>query len=230
MIGNRRVIALIAARGGSKGLPGKNIAPCGGKPLIAWSVEAAQRSRCIDRTIVTSDDRSILAAAEAAGAEVPFIRPAALATDEARMDDVVIHALEAAGAGFDVAVLLQATSPLRRAEDIDRALDTLDTSGAPSVVSVTDVDKSPYWMYSLASDQRLRPLFPELASTGRRQDLPRLYVLNGAVYAFVIDWFKRTRRFLTEETVGVFMPRERSVDVDTAMDLAVAEHLLGPRA
>jgi N-acylneuraminate cytidylyltransferase len=226
MLGSRRVIAIIAARGGSKGLPGKNIALCGGKPLIAWTALAAKGSRLVDRTIVSSDDEAILVAARTAGVEAPFVRPPELATDEAPMADVVLHALSAAGEGYEVGVLLQATSPLRRSEDIDGALALMAESGAPSVVSVTDVEKPPYWMYSLGEDRHLRPLFPELAAAGRRQELPPAYVLNGAVYVFDVAWFRKGRRFSTEESVGFVMPRERSVDVDSARDLALADHLL----
>jgi N-acylneuraminate cytidylyltransferase len=233
MLGPRSVLAIIAARGGSKGLPGKNVALCGGKPVIAWSVEAAKAARLVDRTIVTSDDAKILAVAREAGAEV-LVRPAELATDEATMDGVVLHALEAASGegarGYDVAVLLQATSPLRVAEDIDGALETLERTGSPSVVGVTEVDKSPYWMHSLGPDGRLRPLFPEHAQAGRRQELPTVYVLNGAVYAFDVAWFRRGRRFTTDESVGFVMPKERSVDVDAARDLALAHHLFSERA
>ena len=230
MLGSKRVLAIIAARGGSKGLPGKNVAVCGGRPLIAWSVEAARGSRFVDRTIVSSDDETILAAARAAGAETPFVRPAELATDTARMDAVVAHAIDAAGGGYDVGVLLQATSPLRLAEDIDGALGRMAETGASSVVGVTEVDKSPYWMHSLDPDGRLQPLFPEHAAVGRRQELPVVYVFNGAVYAFDVHWFLRGRRFVDEHTLGYPMPRERSVDIDTAHDLARAEDLFHLRS
>jgi N-acylneuraminate cytidylyltransferase len=229
VLGGRRVVAIVAARGGSKGLPGKNVALCGGKPLIAWSVLAAMGSRFVDRVLISSDDAAILAAAREAGAETPFVRPAELATDEATMDRVVAHALEAAGERFDVGVLLQATSPLRLAEDIDEALGTLDRTGAPSVVGVTEPDKSPYWMHTVGPDGRLKPLFPELARTGRRQELPTTYVVNGALYVFEVAWFERGRHFTTEESVGFVMPRARSVDVDTARDLKLADELLRER-
>src|SRR4051812_23428142 len=117
MIGTKRVLAIIVARGGSKGLPGKNVAPCGGRPMIDWTVLAARGSRYVDRTIVSTDDPAILSAAAAAGAEAPFVRPAHLATDDAPMHVVVEHAVTAIGAGYDVGVLLQVTSPLRVADD-----------------------------------------------------------------------------------------------------------------
>jgi CMP-N,N'-diacetyllegionaminic acid synthase len=230
MIGHRKVIAIVAGRGGSKGLPGKNVATCGGRPLVAWSVEAAKRSRYVDRTIVTSDDPAILEAARAAGAEVPFTRPAELSTDEAKMADVVMHALDAVP-GHDVGVLLQATSPLRVAEDVDAALELLDRTGAKSVTSVTESAKSPWWMFTLGDGGRLDPLFPEREATQRRrQELPKAYALNGAVYAFDVEWFRVARRFVDEGTVAYVMPPERSVDVDTAFDLELADFLRSRRA
>jgi N-acylneuraminate cytidylyltransferase len=229
MLGSKKVLAIIAARGGSKGLPGKNLALCGGRPLIAWSALAACGSRFVDRTIASSDDEAILAAARSAGAETPLVRPAELATDDAPMAGVVAHAIAAAGGGYEVGVLLQATSPLRLTEDIDGALARMAETGARSVVGVTEVDKSPYWMHTLGPDGRLHPLFPERATAARRQDLPPVFVLNGAVYVFDVAWFLREKRFVDDATIGYPMPRERSVDVDTARDLALADELLRRR-
>lgn len=230
MMGQRKVLAIVAGRGGSKGLPGKNVATCGGRPLVAWSVEAAKRSRYVDRTIVSSDDPAILEAATAAGAEAPFTRPAELSTDEAKMTDVVMHALEAVP-GYDVGVLLQATSPLRIAEDVDAALERLEQAGAKSVTSVTEAAKSPWWMFTIGDRGRLEPLFPEREATQRRrQELPKAYALNGALYAFDIEWFRTARRFVDEGTVAYVMPPERSVDVDTAFDLEIASFLCSRRS
>jgi len=226
MIGERRVVALVVGRGGSKGLPGKNVALCGGRPLVAWSVAAAKACRYADRVIVSSDDADIIAVARSAGAEAPFVRPPELANDDATMDAVVAHALDAIGGGFDVGVLLQATSPLRTAADIDDALELFERESVPSVVSVTEAAKSPYWMFELFAKGEMRPLFPELSGAPRRQSLPAAYALNGAIYVFDVDAFMRTRRFVTEETRAFVMPAERSVDVDTAIDLAVADLLL----
>lgn len=227
MLGRKKVLAVLAARGGSKGLPGKNVAPCAGKPLIAWSVEAALASKTVDRAVVSSDDAEILAVARAHGADVPFVRPAELATDGATMDGVVLHALDAVGESYDVGVLLQATSPMRTAADIDGALAEMDRTGSPSVASVTEPTKSPFWMYRVGDDGRLVSLFPDVVeSPKRRQELPRSYVLNGAVFAFDVAWFRTRRKFTCEETVPYVMPQERSIDVDTALDLALADLLL----
>lgn len=227
MLGSKRVLAIIPARGGSKGLPGKNTALCGGKPLIAWSIEAARGSRYVDRAIVTTDDEEILAAARALGGEAPFVRPKHLASDDALMDGVVLHAIDALGEGFDYGVLLQATSPLRQARDIDAALETMERLGAVSLASVTEPSKSPYWMHGIGPNGRLTSLFGEgHEAPRRRQDLPKAYALNGAVFAFAIDWFRERRKFVCEETAAYIMPEDRSIDVDTGLDLTIADLLL----
>lgn len=221
-----RILALIPARGGSKGLPGKNIRPLHGKPLIGWSIEAARASRHVSRVVVSSDDESILAAARAGGAETPFVRPESLARDDTPGIDVVLHALDVLP-GFDWVVLLQPTSPLRTTGDIDAAIERCLESGAPACVSVCEAGASPWWMFSLDGDGRMRSFLPPEQRPARRQDLPTLYALNGAVYVARVDWLRQTRSFLTEETLAHVMPPERSVDIDTAFDFRLAECLLG---
>jgi CMP-N,N'-diacetyllegionaminic acid synthase len=229
VIEGRRVLALIPARGGSKGLPRKNVLPLGGQPLIAWSVAAARGSRYVDRTVVSSDDAEIIAAARAAGAEIPFVRPAALAADDTPTLEVALHALdalEAVGPAVDYLALLQPTSPLRSAGDIDACLEACLREGAPSCVSVTRPDKSPYWMYTRDGRGRLRPLLPG-PDISQRQHLPIVYALNGAVYVTRTDALRSRRAFVTEETLAWEMPPARSVDIDTDLDLKVAAALLG---
>jgi N-acylneuraminate cytidylyltransferase len=218
VIDSRTVLGLIPARGGSKALPRKNILPVLGRPLLAWSIEAARRSRCLDRVVVSSEDSAVIDAARACGCEIPFRRPDELASDTAPAIDVVLHALDCLP-GFDVVVLLQPTSPLRTAADIDAACATLLAQHAPACVSVSLVQESPYWMYSLDDNETLRPVMPGAAESVRRQDLPAVYVLNGAIYVADTAWLRRTRRFVTEDTVGYVMPAERSLDIDTAADL-----------
>jgi CMP-N,N'-diacetyllegionaminic acid synthase len=230
MIGTKNVLAIIVARGGSKGLPGKNIAPCGGRPMIDWTILAARGSRYIDRTIVSTDDPAIIAAARAAGAEVPFVRPADLATDEVALQVVVEHAIATVGAGYNLGVLLQVTSPLRIAEDIDGALELMERTGAPSVVGVVEAVKSPYLMFSIGGDERIQPLFPDQSKVSRRQALPKAYSPNGAVYVFDFTWFLAKRLFFGHESAALVMPSERSVDVDTRLDLALADILLQQRS
>jgi N-acylneuraminate cytidylyltransferase len=223
------VLALIPARGGSKGLPGKNLRALGGKPLIQWSIEAAQRSRFVTRVVVSSDDPTILTAARAAGAETPFVRPAELAQDDTSSIDVVFHALDQLPP-FDWVVLLQPTSPLRTSEDIDQALARCFAANAPACVSVTETPALPWWMFRLDAAGRLVSLLDEGQRPQRRQDAPMLYSLNGALYVAQVEWLRQSRRFLTDETLAYVMPPERSVDIDTALDFRLAECLLGVQA
>lgn len=226
MIAGRSVLGVIVARGGSKGFPRKNIAPLRGKPLLAWTVEAARNSRYLDRLILSSDDAEIIEVAESLGCEVPFVRPAHLATDSASLRDVLFHALEVLGENYDYLVLLQATSPLRQGGDIDRCLEICVESAAPACVSLTEPEKSPYIMYRVDEEGAMEPLFPDLSLIGRRQELPPVYVPNGAVYVAETNWFRRTGTFYSRETHAYLMPRSRSVDVDYPTDLIVASAAL----
>ena len=226
MIGARKVLALIPARGGSKGLPGKNILPVDGRPLIAWSIAAARGARCVDRVVLSSDDDAIMAAAAACGCEVPFRRPAELATDSAATIDVVSHALDALP-GHDVVMVLQPTSPLRTAADIDAACEKFDASGAPACVSISLAEQTPYWMYRLGDNGSLVPILESPPGVARRQDLPPVYVLNGAIYIADVAWLRSSRSFVTADTVACVMPPERSIDIDTAADFEVFKRVIG---
>jgi CMP-N-acetylneuraminic acid synthetase len=216
LIAGKSVLGLITARGGSKGLPGKNIRPAAGKPLIAWTIEAGLASKYLDRLVLSSDDDAIIAAARQYGCEVPFRRGAALAADDTSSIAVVTDALERCP-GYDWVVLLQPTSPLRTAEDIDASLERCMAAGAPACVSVREAEESPYWMYWLREGAHLAPVLPERQFT-RRQDLPPAYVLNGAVYVADVQWLLRTRTFLAAETVAYEMSPGRSLDIDTEAD------------
>lgn len=222
------MLALIPARGGSKGVPGKNIREVVGKPLMAWTIEAAQQARCIDRVVVSSDDAAILQVARTWGAEIPFVRPAELARDETPGIDVVLHALQQLP-GVTWVVLLQPTSPLRTAQDIDAAYALCQEKDAPACVSVTEVATLPWWMFRLSDEGRLRSFIPESERPQRRQEAPPLYALNGAVYVARADWLRRTQSFLTDETLAYVMPAERSIDIDTPLDLTIAACLLCER-
>ncbi|OJX68275.1 acylneuraminate cytidylyltransferase family protein [Magnetospirillum sp. 64-120] len=225
MIDSLSVVAVITARGGSKGLPRKNVLPAAGKPLIAWTIEAAHQAIHVDRTILSSDDDEIISVARQWGCEVPFIRPPELSGDTARSEDAVLDALDRLDRPYDVVVLLQPTSPQRLAVDIDQCLKQLVDSGAPSCVSICPVSKPPEWMFRLAAGGVLSPILGDAGRGKRRQDLPPCYTVNGAVYAAHVDWLRRTRCFFTDETVGSIMPAERSLDIDTAQDLRIFEAL-----
>ena len=212
-----KTLALITARGGSKGLPRKNLLPAGGKPLIAWTIEAAVKSKFINYTALTSDDEEIISTARRWGCDVPFRRPAELASDTAKSIDVVLHALDQLP-GFDFVVLLQPTSPLRSADDIDAAFDLMLTRSAPSCISMCEADQSPYWMYRLTNTNTLQSILPIQDELARRQDLPTVYVPNGAIYIARVDWLRTNRSFMTTETTAFLMPKKRSIDIDSAED------------
>jgi N-acylneuraminate cytidylyltransferase len=224
MIGNRTVLGVIPARGGSKRVPRKNLRLVGGRPLIAWTIEEAKKSRHIDRLILSSEDDEIIAVAREWGCEVPFKRPAELATDEAEGIGPVLHAVNALP-GFEVIVILQPTSPLRTADDIDKCIEQCVCTDVPCVVSVTQIDKSPFWMYTLEGTNKLRPLLQSEDLAKRCAGHP-VYTLNGAVYVARVDWLKKSRSFLTEETVGLIMPKARSLDIDTESDFRVLDALI----
>lgn len=225
MIGGLRVLAIIPARGGSKGLPRKNVLELGGKPLIAWSIEAGSASHYIDRCIVSTDDQEIAATARRFQGDIPFMRPAELAADNTTTLDVTRHALETLP-GYDVVVILQPTSPLRITEDIDATIEKMVTLQASSCVSVVEPSKSPYWAYGTDEHHRLTSLIDPQLATRRRQELPDAYVLNGAVYAARTDWLLNEQAFVGENTVAHVMPAERSLDIDTAFDLKMVAFFL----
>jgi CMP-N,N'-diacetyllegionaminic acid synthase len=226
MIEGLSVLAVIPARGGSKGVPGKNVRPVGGRPLIEWTIKAAHGSRYVDRTVLSSDDAGIIAVAQAAGCEVPFVRAAELATDEAGSVEVVVDAVQRVGP-HDVVVLLQPTSPLRRSEDIDGALETLISSGAPSCVSVTEAHDHPWLTFGDEGGRLTAFCEPPPGACLRRQELPDVWVLNGAIYAVRVEALLADRRlFHPGRSASLVMPAERSVDIDTPADLDRAEALL----
>ena len=226
-------LAIIAARGGSKTLPGKNVALLGGKPLIAWTIEAALAAASISRTIVTTDDEDIAQVARDFGAEVPFMRPPELARDETPGTDAVIHAVEwlAAHGAYSpsVVVSLQPTSPHRTGADIDAAMEIMAARNADGVVSVTPAHPHPYWTKRLDDDGWMQDLIPIEPPIVRRQDLPPVYALNGAIYAARREVLLATHRWYTDRTAAYVMPAERSVDIDTATDLLLAAYLLEHR-
>lgn len=226
MIAGKTILAIIPARGGSKGVPRKNIRLLAGKPLIAWTIEEAKKSKYIDRLILSSEDEEIIEVAKKYGCEVPFKRPIELAQDDTPGIEPVIHAINTLEGTYDYVVLLQPTSPLRTVEDIDGCIQQCIINELPACISVTEAQQSPYWMYKLDEDMRLNPLVQYDGEVNRRQDLPKVYVLNGAVYVAKSEFIIENKSFLTEESVGYRMPAENSVDIDTEMDFAYCEWLI----
>lgn len=220
-----KTLAVIPARAGSKRLPRKNLLMLCGKPLIAWSIDEALKAQDIDRVIVSTDSEEIADTARAFGAEVPFLRPSSLATDAASTNDVVLHALSEVGVGRDdKCVILQPTSPLRTAANIDRAIGYLDQPGVVGIVSVCECEHSPLWSNTLPeSGDMTHFLRPEVIGK-RSQDLPMYYRLNGAIYAFQISELLHKGGIFYDRGVSAYrMEALESIDIDTLYDFRLAE-------
>lgn len=220
-----KVLALIPARGGSKGVPGKNIRKVAGKPLLAHSIIQAQKADIIDQVVVSSDDDAILQIAEAYGA-VALQRPKTMAQDESPVTDAIEHVYENCGP-CDAIALLQPTSPLRSSHDIDAAVQLFIRSQRP-VCSVYQVeDTHPARMYRIEHNEQgnqLNALLPDLAQM-RRQDLPPIYLRNGAIYVFGSEQVK-ARSVITNDMLAYVMPPESSVNVDTEMDFQLLQLIM----
>ncbi|RYD81273.1 MAG: acylneuraminate cytidylyltransferase family protein, partial [Sphingomonadales bacterium] len=209
-------------------IPRKNIRMMAGKPMIAWTIEAALAAPGVDAVVVSTEDAEIAEVARASGAEVPFLRPAELAADDTPGIDPVLHAIGMLPQ-HDAVLLLQPTSPLRSTADIDAVLAMAAETGAPAVVSVCEPEDHPNWMYRIDGKGRLDPLMAAPA-VARRQDLPPVYSLNGAIYFAKTGWLQQHRSFVGPETLGYAMPGDRSVDIDGPLDWKLAELLLAERA
>ncbi|MCP4884304.1 MAG: acylneuraminate cytidylyltransferase family protein [Flavobacteriales bacterium] len=219
-------IALIPARGGSKGLPGKNIYPLLGKPVLAWSIDVARDSGVFDRICVSTDCPDIAAVAEECGAEV-IQRPAEFATDHASSHDVILHAIEHLGLDADDQImLLQPTSPQRTAKDITDAFSIFTQQGCQCVISLYEPDNTPAKAYKLLDSGEITGLVDAAAPYMRRQDLPRCFQPNGAIYLFSVRDFSLGNCIPKSGVFPYVMPEERSLDIDTLADLKRIEHFL----
>lgn len=225
MYKGKKILCIIPARGGSKRLPGKNIKPLNGLPLIGYAIRAAKGSQHIDTVIVSTEDANIAEVARAQGADVPFVRPAELADDSAPTVPVLQHAVryfEDVGEQFDIIVLIQPTVPGVEAQDVDAVIEQLVAEGAHSCVSICEIVDRPEWMYRLGDKNRITP-YVENAPL-RSQDMERLYRLNGAVYASLRDiLMEKGTIYDNDDCTYVLMPRERSTDIDTELDFMVSE-------
>lgn len=223
MLNQQRILAIIPARAGSKGIPKKNIKPFCGKPLIAWTIEAALQSQYLDRVILSSESPEIMSIAKSYDCDVPFQRPAHLAEDSTPGIAPILHAIEQIP-GYDYVMVLQPTSPLRRVEDIDHCIEQTLLQDASACVSVNEPQQNPFWMYTQEQDYTLRSLLPS-ESYVCRQQLPKVYALNGALYLAKTPWFIHNKTFISPETMSFEMPIERSIDIDNLFDFFMAEHV-----
>jgi CMP-N,N'-diacetyllegionaminic acid synthase len=227
------VLGVIPARGGSKGLPNKNLALLGGRPLLAYTADAAKASRKLTRTIVSTDDERISACARSLGLDVPFMRPASLAADDAPMLPVLQHAvssMETSGFKADIVVLLQPTSPLRLGEHIDAAVDWLQRVRGDSVVSVVEVPHQFNPTSVMRLDEGLLRPFLDGPTATRRQDKPRLYARNGPAVLAVHARVLAAGSLYGDESWPLLMSPEDSLDIDMPWDLRLAELVLASRA
>ncbi|SES96042.1 N-acylneuraminate cytidylyltransferase [Methanococcoides vulcani] len=222
-----KTIAIIPARGGSKGIPRKNVRLLAEKPLIAHSIEAALNSKYVEQVLVSTEDQEIVDVSREYGADI-IKRPEELAQDSSPTIDTIFHvinSLEIQNNSVDVVALLQPTSPLRTADDIDDAIELFLKSECESLISVCEAGHPPFW-HSKIEEGYLKPIFDEKYLNMRRQDLPKTYLPNGAIYLSTPKNLKKYRSFYCPKTIPYIMPIQRSIDIDTEIDFITAEILL----
>lgn len=224
---NGKLLALIPARGGSKGVKHKNVRLVGGKPLIAWSIETALAAKDIDRVVVSTDDADIARVAQDCGAEV-LKRPADIAGDRTPMIDVIVHALDELDKPnglYEHLLLLQPTAPARIPADIAAAYQAIKSSGADSLISVfVDADKHPARAYTITGN--LLVPYDKEPKGSLRQDLPSVYHRNGAIYLSRVDYIRQNHRLWSDAPQAFVMPKERSLNIDDELDLLIADLLI----
>ncbi len=220
-----KILALIPARGGSKGVSKKNIRLLNGKPLIAYSIECAKKSKYVDRVMVSTEDEEIARVSREHGAEVPFLRPVEMAGDKSPVMDAVLHHLDTLKAteGYEPThlLLLQTTSPLRRPEDIDRAVELFQARDAESLVSVCQTES---WLLLKDAEDRLTILPNDIKLSSNRQENPKFYKLDGCmIYLIKTDVLRREKSFVGGKLIGYEIERWRAIDLDDPQDFVVGE-------
>lgn len=234
MITGNSFLAIIPARGGSKRLPRKNILKLAGKPLIAWTIEAALNVKYFDEIIVSTDDKKIAEISRNYGAIIPFLRPAHLATDTIKTVDVVVSVInyykEKQNRVFDCIVVLQPTSPLRDTEDIENAIELFMREKANAVISVCETEHPPLWANTLPENLSMNNFLKDEIINVRSQDLETYYRINGAVYIIRTDILLKEQRFFPEEKSYAYVMRQnKSIDIDTETDFNLAEILINKK-
>jgi len=221
-----KILAIIPARGGSKTIPRKNIKLLNGKPLIYYTIKESIKSKYLGRIIVSTEDKEISEISKKYGAEV-IERPEELAKDETPTIDVIFHVLQVQAENFEpgLVVLLQPTSPLRNVQDIDNAIELFLKNDCESVVSVCEAEHSLYWSFEI-ENRYLKPIFGGKYLNMRRQDLPKVYTPNGAIYVSTPEILRKYKSFYCSKTIPYIMPPERSVDIDNEIDFMLAELLM----
>lgn len=213
------IVAIIPARGGSKGIPKKNLVHFKGKPLMQWSIEAALQSKYITDVVISSDNEEILNEAKKNNQVVTLRRPDSLAQDESRTEPVLIHALQHLKKEYKYLILLQPTSPLRTAEDIDKAFEKLFESKTDSLISVTNLDFHPFKTFTINDKGYLKGIINNDYPFFSRQKLPKTYKANGAIYIIETAVFINKKSLITKQTIAFEMSNEKSLDIDNLEDL-----------
>jgi len=227
MIQKKKILAIIPARGGSKRVPKKNIRLLTGKPLIVYTIETALKSRYLNRIVVSTEDEKIARISKKYGAEV-IKRPKIFATDKAKTVEAVFHVLKVLKRKKyrpNLIVLLQPTSPLRKSDDIDKAIDIFLQNKCESVVSVCEMEPSPYWFFGI-KEKYLKPILGRKNLLKRSQDLPKIYVINGALYISTPKIIRKYKSFYSSKILPYIMPKERSVDIDDEIEFKLAEIII----
>lgn len=222
------ILAIIPARGGSKGLPRKNVKNLAGKPLIYYTIDEARKSKHLTRIVVSTEDGEIAAICRKSDVEV-IKRPFELATDDTPSQLVYRHAiksLEKKNFYADIVVVLQPTSPLRKVEDIDDAIRQFMNTRCHSVVSICETEHPPHWTYTLDNENRLVAVLKDGNKITRRQDAPKTYRLNGAVFVTSKDVIIKENSIIGYNTIGYIMDNERSIDIDSELDFKIAQMIL----
>ena len=232
MINEKMVLVIIPARGGSKGLPGKNTKMLCGKPLLGWPIQAAKKSKYVDKIIVSTDDEKIKKVALHQGAEVPFLRPKDLANDESKSADVIEHAINflQESNNFDYIILLEPTSPLTETIDIDQALEILDSKRniADCIVGVSKVENThPLFDVVINSENLIVPYIQSgFGSATRRQDLDELYFFEGSLYISDVKVFLNKKTFYHDRTLSYIVPKWKSFEIDHMVDFICVEAIM----
>ena len=224
------MIAIIPARGGSKGLPGKNIKSLNGVPLICHSIRSALKAKSISRVIVSTDDDEIAKIAQECGADVPFIRPKNLAEDNSMVMDAYFYTVDRlaneSNEQIESFVALLPTAPLRLPEDIDNAVSIFINNNADSVISVTEAPVPIEWYRKIDKNGLLSDYLPEFNAVANRQELDQAHIPNGSIYVFRTERLRKTRQYYMSKTYPYLMPRERSADIDEPLDFEWTEFLM----
>ena len=229
-MGADNVLAIIPARAGSKGIPGKNIRTIAGEPLICWTIRQALRSQLLDRVIVSTDGDSIARIARDAGADVPFMRPPELAADHSPTSDVVIHALsfyEAMGITYSMVAILEPTSPLRKPSDIDRGIEALRNGrSALTLVSVGEVHTEHPLITKKISEELVVPYIQDARKIHQRQQADKAYFPYGVIYLARTEYFFEHRTFYSERTIPLFLERWQNYEIDDEVDFMIVETIM----